>query len=66
MYLREGKKKLCGSWETQEKENMKHNSEDTRFSEEGRGGIPDTGADCFPAHGEDPCGVVFLSVAHGR
>lgn len=44
---------------------MMHNSEDTTFSEEGRGGIPDTGADCFSAHGEDPCDVVFLSVVHG-
>lgn len=45
---------------------MRHNSEDTRVSEEeGRGGAPDAGADSFPAHGEDHGDAGCLPMVHG-
>lgn len=57
---------LCSIWERQEKENVRHNSEDTSFSEEeGREGAPDAGTDSFPAHGEDHGGASCLSIVHG-
>lgn len=45
---------------------MRHNSEDTRESEEkGRGSVPDAEADSFPAHGEVHGSVVCLTIVYG-